>query len=351
MDSLDLHPEELFDKAARGTASPEELTRIDAHLASCATCRFERQVRADFDAVHASEGDLDDLVARAMSGVVAQASEPVAVNGPPRRRRFTPLLVAAVALMGLTSLAAVGQFTGVLPKVLERLTTNHERTSTPPPAPAPRSSKPAPVSEVVPVEVPKPPETVVEIAEAAVPTPTPAPVVAQPVRPRPARPVEPSVAPGGSNGGAQSVVTPSETPEIPRAVTPPAPVVVEPDALGLFTRAQRERVQGDTAAAIRDFRSLIARYPGAKEAALAHAELGRLLLDRGEPVSALESFDAYLASHDTVLREDVLGGRALSLQKLGRVEAERAAWELVLREYPSGVYAPRARSRLESLAP
>ena len=68
MDSLDLHPEELFDKAQRGEASPGDLARIDAHLASCATCRFERMVRADFDAVSALPVDVDDLVARALSG-------------------------------------------------------------------------------------------------------------------------------------------------------------------------------------------------------------------------------------------------------------------------------------------
>ena len=129
-------------------------------------------------------------------------------------------------------------------------------------------------------------------------------------------------------------------------MTPPA---VEDDALALFTRAQRERVQGDTASAVRDFRMVVAKFPTARESALANAELGRLLLDRGEATSALESFDAYLATHDTVLREDVLGARALALRKLGRFEAERAAWELVLREYPAGVYAPRARSRLEEL--
>jgi len=141
------------------------------------------------------------------------------------------------------------------------------------------------------------------------------------------------------------------TPEIPvappqQAVTPPA---VEDDALALFTRAQRERVQGDTASAIRDFRMVVAKFPTARESALANAGLGRPLLGRGGATSAPGRVDAYPATHDTVLREDVLGARALALRKLGRFEAERAAWELVLREYPAGVYAPRARSRLEEL--
>jgi TolA-binding protein len=341
MESLDLHPEELFDKAARGAASADELARIDAHLASCATCRFERQVRSDFDAVSASPTDLDDLVARAMSGALAQPEAPLAATGtsggPPRRRRFTPLLVAGVVLMGVTSLAAVGQWTGVLPKVIERLTASPDRAPEPTPSPPPRAPKS--------VSAPVAPEPVAVIEEqkveeiAVIPSPVPAPVAA-------VRPNAPSRARSQPNVEPTAPVTPEIPVALPQVVTPPA---VEDDALALFTRAQRERVQGDTASAIRDFRMVVAKFPSARESALANAELGRLLLDRGEATSALESFGAYLATSDTVLREDVLGARALALRKLGRFEAERAAWELVLREYPSGVYAPRARSRLEEL--
>jgi TolA-binding protein len=341
MESLDLHPEELFDKAARGAASAEELARIDAHLKSCAACRFERQVRADFDAVTGSADDVDDLVARALSGVAAEKD-----SGPPRRaRRVAPLLAAAIALFGVASLAAVAQFTGLLPHLVERITASGDRTpepakkpSTPPsPPPAERvgergnqeleapALEPTPTVAVIPEPAPKKhvPSAARTAPVAIAPTPTPTP-------------------------------EPDATPEIP-AVVQPEPVqpsvVAEPDALTLFSRAHRERVQGETASAIRDFRMVIARYPAAREAALAIAALGRLLLDRGEATSALEAFDAYLTSADTVLREDVLAGRATALEKLGRTTAERSAWEALLRDYPSSVYAPRARTRLESLAP
>ena len=110
-------------------------------------------------------------------------------------------------------------------------------------------------------------------------------------------------------------------------------------------------MSGETAAAIRDFRVVVSRYPGSREAAMSHAALGRLLLDRGEAEAALEAFDAYLGSSDQVLREDVQGARAIALQSLGSVADERSAWEAVLRDYPSGVFAPRARTRLESLSP
>ncbi|MFT3711165.1 MAG: tetratricopeptide repeat protein [Archangium sp.] len=336
MESLDLHPEELFDKQARGVASAEELSRIDAHLKSCAACRFERQVRADFDAVTGSADDLDDLVARALSGAAQTES------GPPRRsRRVAPLLAAAIALFGVASLAAVAQFTGVLPHLVERITSSGDRTPQPQKTPAP-SQQLAPKPEVAPTPEPIPEPT--PEPEVIAPVPTPAPVAAVSTKksvPSAARTAVPAPAPP-----EPVVATPA-----PAEVTPEIPVVAEPDALTLFSRAHRERVQGETAAAIRDFRAVIARYPNAREASLANAELGRLLLERGEATSALEAFDAYLASSDVVLREDVLAGRATALEKLGRTAAERSAWEALLRDYPSGVYAPRARTRLESLAP
>jgi hypothetical protein len=315
MESLDLHPEELFDKAAQGLASAEDLARLDTHLASCAACRFERQVRADFDAVGANAGDLDDLVARALSGAKTAA---VVEEGPPRRRRFGALLVAAVAMMGFASFAAVAQFTGVLPRLITQLTT----TPTPPPpapTPAPRSAP----RVVVPAPLAPEPQVV---------APEPAPVVA----PSPVV-VAPRV--------VRSVPAPREVVAVAKVEETPA-IPPEPDALTLFVRAHYARVHGETANAIRDFRQVVARYPNAPETSLAWAELGQLLLGRGEPASALEAFDAYLASSDQSLREEIRGARALALAALNRTADEREAWEALLRDYPEGVYAPRARARL-----
>lgn len=309
-----LHPEELFDKAQQGLASPEELARLDAHLAQCVTCRFERQARADFDAVAVGGVNVDDLVARALSGASVVAE-------PPRRRRVSGLLIAAaVALMGFGSFAAIGQLTGVLPKLIEQLSSKSRE-------PAP----PAPPRAVPPVEVAPPPQVTPEPELVPEPeTPKTVVIVERTQHPRPHLPVK------------EPVVEP--TPVEPAA----AP---EPDALQFFTLATRERVRGETSEAIRDFRVVVARFPGTREAALSHAALGRLLLDRGEAASALEAFDSYLATGDQVLREDVQGSRALALQALGREAAERSAWEAVLREYPAGVFAPRARTRLEALSP
>ena len=300
METLDLHPEELFDKAHQGLASSDELARLDAHLALCATCRFDRQVRLDFDSVGGSMGDLDDLVARALSGAQQVPAAP--------RRRVGPLLIAAmVGLMGFGSFAAVAQFTGLLPKWL------------------------GPRSEVV-------------VTPRAQRLPAPAQVREVPRVEEPLA-LTPALSPAGEREKVAVVVR--RAAPIPVAL----PLVVEPDAIAVFTRATQARVRGETATAMADFLVVIARFPTSPEAALSQAALGRMRLDRGEAASALEAFDAYLATNEPLLREDVQGARAMALQSLGRVEAERSAWEAVLHDYPEGVYAPRARSRLESLSP
>lgn len=56
MKVVDLHPEDLIDKDARGEITADERTRLEAHLERCAACRIERELRADFGA------DLDDDV-------------------------------------------------------------------------------------------------------------------------------------------------------------------------------------------------------------------------------------------------------------------------------------------------
>lgn len=318
METLVLHPEELFDKAGKGLATPDELARLDAHVAQCTTCRFERQVRLDFDAIGGSTADLDGLVARALSGAKA------AVPQAPRRRRVGPMLIAAaIALMGFGSFAAVAQFTGVLPKLFE---TRSEVQPVPVPAQRAREKTPPVPSEV---------EGPAEIEPASTPPPPPAPAVPAPVVVvQRARPV----------------------PVVREAAPQPDPLPaaqgeVEQTASSLFAHATQSRVRGEVLEAIRGYREVVASFPASPEAALSQAQLGRLLLDRGEAGAALVAFDAYLGSSDQALREEVQGARAMSLQVLGRAEEERSAWEAVLHDYPSGVYAPRARTRLESLTP
>lgn len=322
MESLDLHPEELFDKADAGLANELELARLEAHLKACATCRVERQVRADFAAVGTSTVALELLVAKALHTVsetpetanldqlVARAMETAEVPAPPRRRSLTPWLIAATLVSGL-SFAAVAQFTGLLPRLLET------RTETPPTAPEPVKTAPVPRANPVATVVADEPAVVDEV--------TPPPVVAAP--PPRAKISKPA-------------------PELSPA---PEPAVAAPDAATLFSLAHAARIAGRRGDAVVQLRELVARFPNEPAGALAWAELGTLWLEGGEPARAIDAFDTYLASSHGLLREEVLTSRAQAYGALGHAAEERAAWERLLQEFPNGLTSSRARARVEAL--
>ena len=64
MTRIDLHPEDLLDRAARSVATVADLTRLEHHLAECAVCRVERalHVQAAYDTAPLVNDEL--LVAR-----------------------------------------------------------------------------------------------------------------------------------------------------------------------------------------------------------------------------------------------------------------------------------------------
>jgi TolA-binding protein len=304
--SPDLHPEELLDKSAAGTLSETEAQWLEQHLASCAPCRFEQKARADFAALSVTASvDVESLVSRALAGAPAQAQ----AFAPRRGRRVPVLMAAAVAMFTVAGFAAVGQLTGVLPVIVERLV-----------APPPEPPKPQPV-EMHKVMQPQP-------------------VVAPAVEPEPEQtkpPPPPAPAP------VRHVVA-------QRPAPPPAPIVVaHDDAPALFLRGNAARVRGDRAEAALSYRELLARYPGSDEARLTHATLGRMLLDGGDARGALEQLDAYLAGGDSALREESMMARAMALSLLGRTGDEAAAWAALLESYPDSAHASRARARLDDL--
>jgi outer membrane protein assembly factor BamD (BamD/ComL family) len=115
----------------------------------------------------------------------------------------------------------------------------------------------------------------------------------------------------------------------------------------IFARANKERTAGDHAQARAAYATLFRRFPMSSEGMLAHATLGRMLLDDGDPSGALVELDTYLAQGDTALREPVLAARATALGRQGRKSAEVEAWSRLLDEYPSSLYASRAHARIE----
>ncbi len=128
---VDLHPEELLDRDARGELSSSEEVRLEAHLARCAACRFERQVRGDFADELASDlsPSLVDRIALAGS-ISAKSITPVALTTPvappaapelaappqeiaiaprpPRRVTRATWLFAAAALLAVSVAGATG---------------------------------------------------------------------------------------------------------------------------------------------------------------------------------------------------------------------------------------------------
>jgi TolA-binding protein len=307
MTAPDLHPEDLLDRAAAGTLSPEERSRLDAHLAVCPACRFEHQARADFAALPGGGAAVDDLVTRALAGLPTTTVRPVS-----RPRVPVGLVAAIVALVGFGSFAALR----LAPPLAAML--GLSRPAPAPPEPS-RRQQPPPSTVAAPLVLPP------------VPTPEATPPVAlQPEEPRPARrPPAPAPAARAAH----------ETPGVSAA----EPIT----ARSLFREATAARTAGDRPTAERLYREVATRFPSSPEATVAHAVLGRLLIDLGRPAEGLLELEATLDGGPSALREDALANRAQALDALGD-DGARAAWEQLLREFPTSIHARRARERLEA---
>jgi hypothetical protein len=313
MNTLDLHPEELFDKAVLGTLSASERVWLDRHLEQCEVCRFEQQVRADFAAEPALALNVDSLVTQALSGIPRSADKPY--NNRSRNRTVAWMAGTALALSTMASFASVAQWSGLWPKIVEVFVTVPRPAPLPvPDAPRRSGARRPPEPEAV-IAAPPPPELTIE---------APVPVVA---------------------------AEPAAVRSVKRQAPPPPVLVPAENASLLFDAANRARVQGDHALAAKEYRGLLERFPSAPEANLTRATLGRLLLDTGDLASALSHLDAYLRSGELTLREEVLSARAAALFRLGRTAEEAAAWSALLDAYPDSIHAARARARLEELGP
>ncbi len=333
----DLHPEDLLDKEARGQLSERERTLLNAHLERCAVCRFQREVRADFDL------DLSDEDTPSMQGLLAlteqlgaaakkepeKASEPEAhveaervvplrTRRPQRTVRI--LLLAAAALL-VAGVATAGGGVQLWTRISAALSPGQEAeiglrdsSDRETPAKAPVAAK-APAK---PIEAPVP--TPVAEPEPA-PTPEPAPVAIAPA------PVAPP------SGTTKREVASASAPQVDSATA-------------IFDAANEARRSGDHARALELHRQLESTYPKSREAHASQAIVGRLLLDRGDAAGALVRFDAYLAQGSGPLDETARVGRALAFERLHRADEARAAWQAVLTAFPETPWAEHARTRL-----
>lgn len=394
-----LHPDDLFDREARGQLTPAERALLDAHLASCAVCRFERAVRDDFAgeaAAFEQAGGVAPLpvVAPRAAGpevpdlAIAPAPAPVRhISSAPRSRsmgaRLRIGLMAAAATFVVGAAAAAG-FAGA--------TRVFNLVPAPPPPAAPvvapvQTTRAVGRGPVAPRTTPAPAETAaaaepaepaaVEAAPVApsnaAPSPTtdPAPAIVAPAAPAPAQPalaaaqpihVAPSGVAASPHAGVASpavtqapqvaAIPPIATPEQKEPVRPePPPVASGATAASIFADANAARRSGDDARATALYRELDRRYPDSAEAKVARATLGRMLLDHGDPSAALERFDAYLEKSRGTLSEEAMIGRAEALRRLGRAAEEKATWQKFLQTYPGSPHAARARARISTLLP
>jgi hypothetical protein len=322
--AVDLHPEELLDRARRGEASPEDLHRLRVHLAGCPACRYEH-VLADDCARAAAPSQTESEDAHLLARVRREASRAVHQRGSAgarrargwARRRSTRVVFAAAALLLFAGTFAAA--TTVVRRVWHR------------------------GPEIEPIEhATRPPRARHKVASSS----ALAAAGDGPSAPAPDEALE---------AGLDEPAT--EIPEAPRpVVAPPArharAVAAEAESPGeLFARANAARREGKTREAARFYRQLQREFPGSSEELVSRVTLGRWMLDRlNDPSGALARFDSYLANPvHTALREEALIGRALALGRLGRETEERSAWAAFLAAFPGSVYAERARGRLEAL--
>ncbi len=301
---VDLHPEDLLEKEARGVLDAGERARLDAHLAHCTACRMERQLRADFAEELESEFPLERAIGLGIerASVIPPARESVMVLRAPRRRRHRAvwLLAAAALLVGGAAAAAMG--------------IREARWTAPVAIPA------------APVQGDAPEATRAKTHHAS---------TIEAPEPAPAQPVETAVA----------ASAPSSPHRAAHVVAVAAPIVGPAE---LFDMASEARRRGDYGRVLDLDRELEQRFPTSREAQVCRAIVGRVLLDRGDPAGAIAKFDAYLAGGAGDLGEEAMVGRATALDRLGRSDEATRAWSALVAAFPESPYAARARARLES---
>ena len=336
--SLDLHPEDLLDKWSRGSIAPDEKARLDEHLDLCGVCRFETKARTDFTTEgDVPQADLDALVSRALGSLASDKKAAAAAADRPARRRVPKmafLLVAAFALLSVEALAgkwspfhAAATPTGA-PVLVETTATEGS------PADAKMATRTGAHAKA---KIAGADDTGASDDTRAVDAPSADSLDLASAPAAPVAAVAAGIAPvfttvsAVTHGNATSGTTGS-SPET---------------ASMIFARANKVRTAGDHEQARAAYATLFRRFPSSHEGMIAHATLGRMLLDDGDPSGALVELDAYLAQGDTALREPVLAARATALGRLGRKAAEAEAWSRLLDEYPSSLYASRAHARIE----
>lgn len=330
--------------------SPAEKVRLERHVEACSVCRFERQVRDDFRLEFAVLGKAarKEKSERRRQPFGYRAASGTRLPKVRMSSRVRFVLLAAAATLVASAAAAEWETikrTVFSSAVVEQSRAHIEAPFAPKDAPKAGATIAAPAAEpgaIDPMLVTDHPK--VDSVTAPLGDDTAKDATKGPVKSPTREATQPSLqrqavaAPAAASATTESVEPAAAPPEQP-------PLTAET----LFASANEERERGAYGEAVRLYRDLSQRFPQSAEATTAHAIVGRLLLDRGDPSGALVQFDDYLQSGMTTLGEEAGVGRALSLQRLGRSTEEAEAWTTLLSTYPQSVHASRARSRLAAL--
>jgi Putative zinc-finger len=339
MSVVDLHPENLLDKEIRGELDGPERQRLEIHLAQCATCRLERQLRADF-ALDLSRGSIPPDIARLVESLARQGAEPpVPVVAPRRGRRVKVVLLTVAATLTVVAGAFASTEAGrrAMAPLFGRqadVAAPYGEATRPAATPVPRAQVAAPSTASLPTA---------SLPAAALATAS-LPVASLPAVPLPAPlslPASPAAGPPARVESGHATAAAAPEPRSPAAAPADGPAP-------LFLAEADARRRGDTARMLELHAQLVARYPQSHEAQVSRMMVARLLLDRGDAGGALSGFDAYLRAGSGELREDALAGRATALDRLGRTEEGRLGWLALLDQYPNTAYGTHARSRVEA---
>jgi len=299
--ALGEHPHALLELALRRTASELQLAELGRHTVACSACAALLALGPTL-ASKVAQAPNDETRDRRAVAMALSASRSASPTG---RARLGWGLAASAALVGSV---AAAEYLGVIPR----------------PSPTqPREREAEPKAPAMPTA--KPAAKLAELGAAAALSKAPASAAGE---------AEPSLV------GSQSLPAP---PSSVRGSEPESQSSAE-----LFAAANQLRRTGQDAQAIQTFHRLQRVFPTSGEAAVSHATLGSLLLQRGDAQAALSQFDRYVAHGGPVL-EEALAGRARALARLGDGARERGAWQALLARFPRSVHAARARARLAEL--
>jgi TolA-binding protein len=355
---VDLHPEQLFDHLRDGSIKPDEYGLLSAHCEICAPCRLE--FRLVFEPMGAPMPDREDR-ALAMAVVDRMLNSPERAAGPGSNVAHASVAHASVASHGSDSAPAPDKRVRARVSAFQRgrsaafisagIVLGCSMTAAAL-VPGFSMSIASAVSSMVglsPLRGSSPAKQRVASSAASQPEPGRAP--ASPATLQPSQPAAAGLdAEPREDLAADGVTGKSNS----RRSLPPAASRARSGKSGidgadaLLAAAGRARARGAYAEAADYYRMLQRHYPNTEAEIVARVSLGRLLCLRlAQPQDALELFDDYLSQRPNgALGQEARSGRAQCLERLGRVDEARSAWEELALRHPNSVYADEARVRL-----